>query len=575
MSLITQNELKKVVGLSQYGKFGDLTSYLLMYFSRLHKINKIYNKLQHLSGQNFINALLQEFKLKYEINKDDLKRIPKTGPFITISNHPLGVFDGALLLKIISTIRPDYKIIANFILERIKPIKSYIFPVNPFENYTKSSISGIKNAFKYVKEGYSIGIFPAGEVSSIQKKNKKIIYDRTWQKTAIKFILKTKVPIIPIYLHGKNSNFFYFFGKINEYFRTAMLPYEMFTQKGKLIKIRIGNPIYTKNLKNVNIQEYTKFLRRKTYILSNVYNKKKYINYNIIYWINNIKKITPPVPIDLIENDLCKLNNTNLLFSNSQYDIFFTSASCIPNILTEIGRLREISFREAGQGTNKSIDLDKYDKYYYHLFLWDKYNKCIVGAYRMGLGKEIFNKYGIKGFYLTKFFLFDKKMISFYRNSIEMSRAFLIKEYQQKTLPLFLLWKGILHLITKYPEYKYLIGAVSISRQLSDFSISVIIEFMKLYFYDNYLAKYVHPKNEYIAKVKYSDQKFIINESKADLDKFDKLIDEIEPGKLRLPVLMKKYIKQKARLISFNVDPKFNYSTDCLMYIKISDLEKK
>ncbi|XOD66867.1 MAG: GNAT family N-acyltransferase [Flavobacteriales bacterium Tduv] len=576
MELITQKEFKEAIGLTRYGKPGDWVSRCLMRFSYLDKINAIYDRYKHISGGDFLTVLLEDFQLRYEIHQEDLKRIPKEGPFITVSNHPLGALDGILLMKILSDIRLDYKVMANFLLNRIEPLQPYIFPVNPFEYQSKYSLLGLKEAVLYLKKGHPIGMFPAGEVSSIQKDTGEIS-DRAWQEPAIKFIIKAKVPVIPIYFHGHNSRLFYQLGKWNERLRTAMLPAEMFRQRGKLIRMRIGNPVLNKQLENMTVPVLTDFLRRKTYILANVYHEKNIIDTykkKLKFWNFNKKpkEILPPVSSELIQRDLNQLYPNDLLFSNTQYEMFFASAEKIPNILTEIGRLREVAFREVGQGTNKSVDLDKYDQYYYHLFLWDRVQKRLVGAYRMGFGREIFDKYGINGFYLTKFFIFNPEMYPLFRDTIEMGRAFLVKEYQQKALPLFLLWRGILHLTLRHPEYQYLIGAVGISSQFSDFSISVIVEFMKSHFYDPFVAQYVRPKNAYKVRVKYADKAFIFNESKADLNKFDKLIDEIEPGNLRFPVLIKKYVKQNARVIAFNVDSKFNDSIDGLMYIRIADL---
>lgn len=190
----------------------------------------------------------------------------------------------------------------------------------------------------------------------------------------------------------------------------------------------------------------------------------------------------------------------------------------------------------------------------------------------MGLGVEIFKNYGIDGFYLQKLFRFEPELYTMMRQSIELGRAFVSKAYQKKPMPLFLLWKGIIHTTLRYPEYKYLIGGVSISNKFSNFSKSLMIEFMKSHYYDPYIAQYVHPKKEFKVKLKDADKDFIFDKTKADLNKFDKFIEEIEPGELRLPVLLKKYIKQNARLVAFNVDPLFNNSVDGLMYIKISDL---
>ena len=271
--------------------------------------------------------------------------------------------------------------------------------------------------------------------------------------------------------------------------------------------------------------------------------------------------------------EVAKLRETDCrYFQSKNYEVFFAKAEAIPNVLHEIGRLREITFREVGEGTNESIDLDKYDQYYRHMFLWDEDAKKIAGAYRMGLGSEIYPKHGMAGFYLNDLFRFESEFHEIMHNSIEMGRAFIIKEYQQKPMPLFLLWRGIIHTTLRYPEHKYLLGGVSISNQFSDFSKSLMIEFMKSNYYDPYIAQYVHPKKEFKVKLKDADKDFIFDETEADLNKFDKIIDELEPGNLRLPVLIKKYIKQNARLVAFNVDPLFNNAIDGLMYIRIADI---
>ena len=271
------------------------------------------------------------------------------------------------------------------------------------------------------------------------------------------------------------------------------------------------------------------------------------------------------------EVDVLRISDGRLLESKN-YEVFFANAKYIPNLLQEIGRLREITFRAIGEGTNKAIDIDKFDAYYYHLLLWDREAKCLVGAYRMGLGNEIYKEHGIKGFYLQNLFRIEPELHQMMENTIDMGRAFIIQEYQQKPMPLFLLWKGIVHVTLRYPEYKYLMGGVSISNQFSDFSKSLMIEFMKSHYYDPYVAQYIQPKKEYKVKLKDADKDFVFDATKADMQKFDKFIDEIEPGALRIPVLIKKYVKQNARLVAFNVDPKFNNAVDGLMYIKVSDI---
>ncbi|MGK0413886.1 MAG: putative hemolysin, partial [Polaribacter sp.] len=512
---------------------------------------------------------------KFEIPEEDLKRIPKDGAFITISNHPLGGIDGVLLLKLLIEKRADYKIIANFLLHRIEPLKPYVMPVNPFEKRkdAKSSVAGIKSALLHLKEGKPLGVFPAGEVSTY--KDGKLKVDKPWEDGAVRFIKKANVPIIPIYFHAKNTRLFYFLSKISDTLRTAKLPSEVMSQKGRVIRVRIGKPITVKDQNEfLEIPAFGNFIRKKTYMLANSFEKKlKLLSTEKIKIKRPAKKITSQRSTFLFKNEVDALreNNGHLLESKN-YEVFFARAKDIPNLLHEMGRLREITFREVGEGTNKAIDLDIYDKYYHHLFLWDSVANCLVGSYRMGLGKEIYKKYGINGFYVQTLFRIEPELHQMMENTIEMGRAFIIKEYQQRPMPLFLLWKGIVHVTLRYPEYRYLMGGVSISNQFSDFSKSLMIEFMKSHYYDPYIAQYINAKKEYKVKLKDADKDFVFDATKADMQKFDKIIDELEPGPLRIPVLLKKYVKQNARLVAFNVDPKFNNAVDGLMYIKVADI---
>jgi len=579
MGLVTAKEVAKAINTDKYGVVGTFFGWLLMKVLKISTLNEIYDKTKHLQNVEFLDAILNEFQIKFEIPEEDFKRLPKVGAYITISNHPLGGIDGILLLKLMLEKEPNFKIIANFLLHRIEPMKQYILPVNPFEDHkkAKSSVIGIKETLRHLSDGNPLGIFPAGEVSTY--KDGELIVDKAWEQGAIKVIRKAQVPVVPIYFHAKNSRLFYFLSKINPILRTAKLPSEVFSQKNRVIKVRIGKPIsVVEQNEYKTIEEYSEFLRRKTYMLSNSFNEKSKMlsPQNLALNLKTPKapkEIVFPANLEKMIAEVEQLKATDCRFFQSKnYEVFFTEASNIPTILHEIGRLREITFREVGEGTNESIDTDKYDQYYQHMFLWDDNTKQVAGAYRMGLGSKIYPKYGIEGFYLNDLFRFDSELHDMMKHSIEMGRAFIVKEYQQKPMPLFLLWRGIIHTTLRYPEHKFLLGGVSISNQFTDFSKSLMIEFMKSNYYDPYIAQYIKPKKEFKVKLKDADKDFIFDETEADLNKFDKIIDELEPGSLRLPVLIKKYLKQNARLVAFNVDPLFNNAIDGLMYIRIADI---
>lgn len=578
MPIVTAKEIAEGLQLKKFGIVGTLMGSSLLYLTRLNVLNKIYDDRKDMPALAFLDAVLEHLGVNYEVPDKDLKRIPQQGGFIVVANHPLGAIDGIILMKILITARPDFKIIANFLLQRLAPLDPYILPVNPFEDRKeiKSSLTGIKQALEQVRAGKALGIFPAGEVSCTKVEG--VIVDRPWLPEAMKLIRKAEVPVLPIYFHARNSPMFYRLAKISDSLRTAKIPSEMLTQHLRGVKMRIGNPISVEAQQgHESLYEYTNFLRKKLYLLSEGYDKKGVLkNINIptqIKFPRAPKSIVEETPRALMDKEIefCRQNDKRLLKSHN-YEVFLVEKRDVPHIVNEIGRLREITFREVGEGTNRQIDLDEYDDYYHHLFLYDNEAKKIAGAYRMGFGKNIFKKYGINGFYLHSLFRFEPELYKLMSESIEMGRAFIVKEYQKRTTTLFYLWKGIVHCTLRFPDHKYLIGGVSISNKFSRFSKSIMVEFMKSHYYDPYVAQYIRPKKEFKVKLKDADKDFVFDVSKADLNKFDRLIDELEPGEVRMPVLLKKYIKQNAKIIAFNVDPLFNNAVDGLMYIRIADL---
>ncbi len=576
MGLVTAKEVAKAINLDKYGVLGTFMGWILMRVTQISHINRFYDKHKHLQGLGFLDAILEYYEIKFEIPEDDLKRLPKEGSYITISNHPLGGMDGVLLLKLMLKNRPDFKIVANFLLNRVEPLAPYIMAVNPFESHkgAKSSIGGFKSALTHLQDGHPLGIFPAGEVSTY--KDGKLIVDKPWEEAALKLIRKAEVPVVPIYFHARNSRLFYRLSKINDIFRTAKLPSEVSSQRNRPIKVRIGQPISVQMQKEQeSLEDFAELLRKKTYILANAYQKERLIDQipTTLKIPKAPKKIVTAVRTEVIQEEIERLREKDCrLLQSKNYEVFLAKAKDMPFILKEIGRQREVTFRAIGEGTNNASDLDSFDAYYHHLFLWDDDEKTIVGAYRMGMGSEIFAQYGIDGFYIQDLFRVEPELHLMMSQSIEMGRAYIVKEYQQKPMPLFLLWKGIVHTTLRFPEHKYLIGGVSISNQFSNFSKSLMIEFMKSNYWDPFVAQYIRPKKEFKVQLKDADKEFVFDETQADLNKFDKIIDEVEPGSLRLPVLIKKYIKQNAKVVAFNVDPLFNNSVDGLMYIKIADL---
>ncbi len=543
-------------------------SKLLMGILSVDRIHKICLEHNNRSILEITERIISEMQLETRLSELDVKHIPKEGAAIIVANHPLGGVDGLLMLKTIIPIRSDVKILANFRLPSDDALRSHFIPVDPYsENLDfEMSTRGTTDAERHLEAGGILCVFPSGKVSSYNLRP-RAIRDREWQLSALSLIKSSQVPVIPVNFTGQFRILFHLLTWVNPLLKQAKLPAELFNKNGNKISIRIGRPVPVKEQEEfMDIYEYGRYLRTRSYLLGKSISVKPF--FRPALFKKKVKEIAPELNHQAILKEIEALKKADsMLYENKEFQVFWAAADTIPHLLYEIGRLREITFRDVGEGTGKTIDLDEFDLYYRHLFIWDMEQECIAGAYRLGMGKEILQRYGKRGFYLYSLFKLRNGFLPVLEESVELGRSFVVKSYQQKPLPLYLLWKGILYFILKNPDYRYLIGPVSISGEFSKYSKFLIINFIREYYFDKELAQLVRPRMEYIpefvtAETDVDALKKITGE---DLKKLDKLIEEIELGNFRLPPLLKKYLGQNAKIIAFNVDPKFNNSLDGLL----------
>jgi putative hemolysin len=241
--------------------------------------------------------------------------------------------------------------------------------------------------------------------------------------------------------------------------------------------------------------------------------------------------------------------------------------------MEEIGRLREITFREVGEGTNKELDIDKYDNYYHQLFIWDHEQETIVGAYRIGMGEDIITRYGRSGFYTDSIFRLGKPLNPILHKTVELGRSFIIKPYQGNSVALMLLWKGILQVLIQNDAYRYLLGPVSISNDYSDISKTLIERYIRKHHFDYYHSKFVTPIKEF-PKEKFSFVKSYLKDVNS-LELLDKLIIDLENKQRGLPVLVKRYLQLNAKVLGFNIDVDFNDCLDGLILLDLKNVPEK
>ena len=573
MDLVTPNDIFKAIPFLNHPG-GERLASMLFRLMKLDKINKAYGELHGLPPGEFIDALIKEFGIQFRVAPEEYQNISATGPFITVSNHAYGGIDGVLLLKILPAVRPDYKIIMNFLLAKIKPIEDFGFKVNPFERLpqVQSSYGGLKEALLHLQHGHPLGMFPAGEVAALHLSTGNIT-DKKWPHSILKLIRTAKVPVVPVYFAGHNSVLFSILGMIHPMLRTARLPAEMYNKTGMEIGVRIGRPIPVRDQARFkDINEFGRYLRMRTFSLG--IQPEKHRGPWSFHFHHPQPFVLPVIP-SLIAGEIEKLKAGHVLFSINEYFVFCSPPDQIPNILIELGRLREITYREVGEGTGKPCDLDEFDKYYHQLFIWDDTEKCLIGGYRVGYGRQIVESYGIKGFYISTLFHIKDEFAPVLNLSIELGRSFIVKSHQKKPLSLFLLWKGILQVLVRNPEYRYLIGPVSISNEYRELSKALTVEFLKKNYYNREFAAFVTPRKKFVPETNPVIKKRVFHKSTGNkVTLLDNFIQAFDPS-FQTPVLLKKYLSVNSEVIGFNVDPLFNNCLDVLIITDILDIPEE
>jgi putative hemolysin len=258
-----------------------------------------------------------------------------------------------------------------------------------------------------------------------------------------------------------------------------------------------------------------------------------------------------------------RLSPESLLVDAGRYRVYCARALEIPITLAEIGRLRAIAYRAAGEGTGTDVDLDRFDREYLHLFAWDQAERRVIGAYRIGEVGEIVKRSGVAGLYTRSLFTYGPELIDAIGPALELGRSFVRPGYQRNHQALLLLWRGIGAFVVQHPEYRVLFGPVSISGTYCDASHALLVEFLEQNHLDASLARLISPKHP---RPRIDTPRAALP---ADSDAADRMIRELE-GDKAMPVLLRQYLKLNARALAFSVDPDFGNVLDALMAVDLT-----
>jgi putative hemolysin len=555
--------------------------FLLGHAFGIEEIARVYDTLQSMGQhRSIVDRLLDFLGVSYTTSAVDLARIPKNGPAIVTANHPFGILEGAVLASLLAQVRPDVRFLANGILTTIRELRGVVIPVDPISGRkaVAGNGSGLRASLKHLRSGGMLVIFPAGEVSHFRWKYRAVT-DAEWNPTAARIVGIARAPVVPVYVEGANSLLFQIAGMAHASLRTALLGRELLNKRGRCVEVRAGAPIAPEKLLAIpTAREQTDYLRWRTYLLASrecfkpntalpLFRRRKLET--------SLQPIAAPGSAAQLTAEIAALPPACLLSQSNDLEAYIAQASEIPNVLRELGRLREITFRAAGEGAGKSVDVDEFDAHYLHLFVWNVRKQELVGAYRLAQTDAVRTQFGVRGLYTASLFRYGDPFLDRLGPALELGRSFVRQEYQKGFAPLLLLWKAIGEFVARNPQCKTLFGPVSISNQYQAVSRELMVSFLEKYASLRDWAGLVRNRRALRERVLTGANRPVFPESGFDVDDLSAVVGEIEQRQAGIPVLLRQYLKLGGKLLGFNVDPKFANALDGLILVDLTKTQPK
>lgn len=552
--------------------FSDLSfskQIMIWFLDRLLGIkamDTLYRKhnMQGLSKEDFSDKLIEILKLDIQGKQELQRKIPKIGPLVVASNHPFGGIEGVVLARLIGEVRPDLKVLANKGLGIFKEISDYFIFTNPLSPNDPKNGPSIKQCIQHVKADGALLIFPAGKVSYYQKA-KAGISEHLWNKLVGRLVSIEKCQYLPIFIVGKNSDWFYRVEKIYFKLRMLMLGRELLNKTGTKLVINSGNPIQEKQFdKHLTHSQKANLCRALSYA-QDLRWRYHWPADEVTEKLSIINEIHPQQLLTEIQ----ALPKDQLLLENKGYSVYYGYQSQLPLVVQEIARLREIVFRMHNEGSGQSLDTDQYDATYTHLFIIDTTQNKVMGAYRMGLTDKLLEREGPAGLYLHKMFKFKPSFVNQQDPCMEMGRSFLVPQMQGSYQGLLLLWKGIGRFAAKFPQYRTLYGTVSISKLFDPRSVKLIEQSLV----DAQSASQVDP----VCSFDFSSH-LEIDELAAQVDlkaQLSAFLTSIEDDGKDIPVLARQYLKMGAKFHALGIDKNFNHTPGLLLSVHFPSAPEK
>lgn len=523
------------------------------------------------TAQDFLGQALDYMQVEPAVVSGALSAVPAEGPVVVVANHPFGGLEGVILMHLLMQHRADVRVMANSMLKRVPELSDHFVAVNPYGHAraARENLRPLREALRWLKNGGLLVVFPAGDVSRFRPSD-FTIRDGKWDASIAGIVRMTGAQVVPVHISGHNSMLFHSLGLLHPLLRTLMLPRELANKRRRRIVLRIGEAISPRRLaSNGSDDDIAKYLRLHTYMLARSATAQT-MKPARPSQATSMEPVCAPVEAPLLAAEVAALPDRQRLAESGGLTVYYARAAQIPWLLQELGRLREVTFRAVGEGTGRASDIDLYDSYYLHLFIWNEESREVVGAYRLGLADEIVAKYGKKGLYSHSLFRYSRRLLKALNPAIELGRSFVRPEYQRSFTPLMLLWKGIGQFVAAHPHYAVLFGPVSISNDYSSTSQQLLVDFLRANNYDAQLGRHIRPRKPYRGTLRPVWRRAELA-GMGGIDEVSELVSIQESGEKGVPILIKQYLKLGGRLLGFNVDKSFN---DCIDGLIMVDLRR-
>ena len=555
----------------------------------IDRINTFYSGLPpREQPQDLFRHAIESLRVRLAYDSAALARIPRRGRCVFVANHPFGMIEGIALGALLAPVRTDFKFLGNFLLDAIPEMQPFNIPVDPFGGSSANgrNIAGMRECVRWLGGGGALVLFPAGEVASLDLARRRLS-DPVWQPNLARLLRRTNTPIVPIHFAGRNSALFHLLGLLHPRLRTLRLPAEFLNKRGSTLRISVGAPVSPGWLNAAATDaEVMQDLRVRTYALAG---QRPALAGSVVpreagahaYHVPaeramastvaraHMVPVAPAESAPLLTRELASLPESCVLCESREFVVYSAGAVRIPHMLHEIGRQREIAFRLVGEGTGKPLDLDRFDRDYDHLFVWNRDKGELVGAYRIAAADEIVHRRGIDGLYTSTLFEYDSALLDRLGPMLELGRSFVRAEYQRAFGSLHLLWRGIGQYVARRPRYRNLMGAVSISDAYSTMSQRLMTWFLQENHLSEELSRCVSPRNPFeFASSPGCD-------SDEDLARITNLgalsarVLDLERGQRDVPVLIRRYLALGGQLLGVNRDPQFRNVVDGLIVIDL------